>query len=81
MYPNEKFESVYIDRVEMVKQMMSKLSKQEREEIFSLYILGSGKQIIEIFKTKVNSNGKSIYGCLEYYQILLTNYEFYDKHY
>jgi len=47
---------------------MSKLSKQEREEIFSLYISGSGKQIIEIFKTKVNTNGKSIYDYLEYYQ-------------
>ena len=68
MYPNEKFESIYFDRVEMVKQMMSKLSKQEREEIFSLYISGQGKQIIEIFKTKVNSNGKSIYDYLEYYQ-------------
>lgn len=68
MYPNDNIHYGYRDRVEMVKQMMSKLSKQEREEIFSLYISGGGKQIIEIFKTKVNSNGKSIYDYFEYYQ-------------
>ena len=68
MYPNDKIQCGYRDRVEMIKQMMSKLSKQERQEIFSLYISGQGKQIIENFKTKVNSNGKSIYDYFEYYQ-------------
>lgn len=68
MYPNDNIHYGYRDRVEMIKQMMSKLSKQEREEIFSLYISGEGKQIIEIFKTKVNADGKSIYDYFEYYQ-------------
>ena len=68
MYPGEKIECGYKDRVSMVEKMLSGFSSKEQNQIFENYVTGNGQKVLEIFKTKKDEQGKSIVDHLENYR-------------
>ena len=68
MYPDEKIECGYKDRVQVIEQIMSKLSKEEQESMFLAYVTGGGCQIMAMCRDKIDQNGKSIFDYFDDYQ-------------